>query len=367
MSLRGKLTVGSGPDRSANRTIVIAKPGAGKTHLVSSIVGSNGRPIFMIPVEDGLKGINPNANPEYFKVNDTPYVPRSFQDVLEMLEMFMVEINIPPPGGGPRPFMHVGIDSLTGLDDLVLKHTLGVEKIPHMDAKEYKQAWEAARPHWQRIRDWFDQMKRHGVNIWITAHAVDAIDADTQSGETFRKQDLALRGSGAKLQELRLFWKGWADNVFFLDRPVTVRKGNKDRRAVAQYRAGRLLYTSAMPICDCKSRLPLPSEIEASWSSLEREIRKAYEVAKRPATGPLADRLRAEIEDALRYVEADVADEQRDSLTGVKTYAQLVEVHTRVLGLASIAKGQEEGQPDEDQEPESDKPTSSKKSATAEN
>ena len=332
--------VSSGPDKSPMKTIITGSSGVGKTWLVSTIVDDAGGPIFFLPVEEGTKGHSPDAAPQGFRVGDRWIAPRTLAEFYDACDEFMNVVNAQVDngsGGKRRPYRHFGVDSLTGLEDLVLATACKLEGVAHMEAAEYKKVWNAAMPIWKGVQNKLDDIRRTGVNIWLIAHATESFDASETTGEVFRKRDLMLRGSGKTLDELRTMWRGWADNVFFLSRALSVTKGTKDKRQMAKL-SGRVLITRETGSIFAKSRLPIPEQIAATWADLQRAMR-----AKIPVN---VDKTR----DQVTAIAAQLADEERAAieadLAAAKTPTQVSAALSRAQGMLAMLD-QDQGEVDD--------------------
>jgi hypothetical protein len=330
--------VSSGPDKSPMKTIVTGSSGVGKTYFISTIVDDAGGPIFFLPVEEGAKGLCPDAGPHGFRVGDRWIAPRTLADFYDACDEFQGVVNAPVDngaGGKRRPYRHFGVDSLTGLEDLVLATACQTEGVPHMEAAEYKKIWNAAMPIWKGVQNKLDEIRRSGVNIWLIAHATEGFDASETTGEVFRKRDLMLRGSGKTLDEARNMWRGWTDNVFFLSKTVSVAKGTKDKRAMAKL-GGRVLITRETGNIYAKSRLPIPEQVAATWPDLQKAMR-----AKIPVN---VDKTREQV----AAIAAQLPPEERVSvesdLAAAKTPTLMAAALSRAQGmLAMVDAGDDEG------------------------
>jgi hypothetical protein len=331
--------IGSGPDRSALKTIITGQSGVGKTWFCSTIE-ADGSPIFMLPVEEGLKGICPDANPQRFRDDrDRDIVPANLAEFVQALDAFMAN-NQPqgPEGQKRRPFRHLGIDSLSGIEKMVHAAACGAEKARHMEDRDFKKVWGAALPLWQNVQSKMDEVRRTGVNIWLIAHSVEDFDSSDTTGDVFRRWDLMLRGSGKSLAETRELWRQWADNVFFIQKDVTVRKGDKTRRAMAQL-GGRILVTRDTGKVYAKSRLPIPATIPATWPDLQRAIRAGAPVK--------VDATREQIKALLVNLDPEEQASAEADLARASNATQMSSLLSRVQAMVSIGardRGQDEGE-----------------------
>ncbi len=89
------------PDRSAMKTIITGDAGVGKTFFVSTIAADDGRPVFILPIEEGLKGASPSHTPTKFSDgHGNPILPATFGELIEALKVFRTEVNVPRPPVG---------------------------------------------------------------------------------------------------------------------------------------------------------------------------------------------------------------------------------------------------------------------------
>jgi hypothetical protein len=315
------------------KTIVTGNSGDGKTFFVSTIVDSNGGPIFFMPVEEGAKGMCPDASPAGFRRGDTWLAPRDLPDFYDMLDAFLHEVNVPVDVEGPdgkpvkrRPYRHLGVDSLTGLERLVHQSVCQIEQVGNMEAKEYGKVWRAAVPVWQGVQNKLDEIRRSGVNLWIIAHATESIDA-SDTGQVFRKQDIMLSGSGKTLVEAQHLWRGWTDNVFFLLKKVKVTAGSKTTRAMAKL-GGRVIVTTDNGRIYAKTRHALPPEIPATWPDLQRALKAGMSV--KPAE------VQKQVAAILPKLEPDDAALISADLALAKSPSQLAAVLSRAQGMLLV-------------------------------
>ncbi len=335
-------------DRSSGKTIITGDSGIGKTYFLSTIESDDKRPIFLLPIEEGLKGASPLHTPTTFTdAVGNPIVPTSFGDLVDALVTFRDVVNLPRPPdawfdalpyqiGSPerallgvlveafpqwlppstlatrtgalpntaenalatllqdkrvmkhdrgsfrvlpdqmwkRPHLHLGLDSLSGIEKLIHAQVTGTNGVSSMADKEYNQLWIKAQPLWQQVQDLLDSIRRQtGAHIWIVAHCIEDVEAAPTSGEIYKARDIMLKGSGKTLIEIRQFWRQWADSIWYIMRDVEVRKGDKTRRTTATNR-GRKLVTAETAQCKAKSRLPIPPVLPATWNDVKSALRQ---------------------------------------------------------------------------------------------
>lgn len=308
--------VTTAPDVSAHKFILTGRSGAGKTFFASTIPG-----VFILPIEEGLKGASPEHTPAHFKAT-----PRNLVELHEALDGF-VGLNA-KADDGKRPHQHLVLDSLTGIETLVHGSVTDVEKVTHMEAKEYKKLWRAAEPVWVRVQRKLDAIRHTGVHVWLIAHSAEQIDASSTTGDVYRKWDLLLKGTGDVGVEMRNMWRAWADHVFFIDWVVKVAKGDRSKRSVGKYE-GRILYTRESATHYAKTRSRLPPSLPATWDDLRDAI----------AAGRVAPeaKLRAQVSDAImQLVDATDRNAMIEALKA-SSPQHLPALLNRVQGLLAIA------------------------------
>jgi hypothetical protein len=323
-----KAAVTTAPDRSAHSIIFTGRSGIGKTYFVSTLPR-----VFIIPVEQGLKGASPNHTPAKFEV-----VPLSVAELIEALTVFRTEINAPIDG--KRPFAHLAVDSLSGSEALVHKGAQADEKARHMESKEFSVLWSAALEHWKRIQIEITKIRETGTNVWLIAHATESSDSTTE-GDLFKKADLMFIGPEKRVTEVRNLWRNWAGHVFFLDWLAKVTKGGKGKRSIGQY-DGRILYTRETAHHYAKTRLALPEKIPATCEDLFRAM-----AAGSPQE---AAKLKAQIEALLPTLSPENRVRIEKDLVAAKNAVAMAAVLSRTQGMAAVAE--EEKQDEGEAEPQ---------------
>ena len=309
------------PDRNAHIFGLIGKSGVGKTHFISTIPD-----MFILSVEEGLKGVSPDHSPAHF-----PHAPRTLAELYEAIKAFR-EAN--KMVDGKRPFKHLALDSLTGIETLIHAEVCGAERVPHMEGKDFQKVWRAAEPVWDRLLKHLAVIRAGGTHLWLVGHASEVFDASSTSGETFRKWDIQIKGAGDIGAAMRTMIRGWADHVLFLDWVTTV-KSAKGKRNIAKYE-GRVLYTRESGTHYAKTRSALPPSIPATWRDLSNAL----------ASGrPVSDgRLRAQIEQLVPKLSSDDQASLLEEMNGASN-SKLADILSRAQGMLSVL--QEEAAEDE--------------------
>jgi hypothetical protein len=130
-------------------------------------------------------------------------------------------------------------------------------------------------------------------------------------------------------------WRGWADNIYYLQKVVKVVAGSKSKRAMASF-GGRILITQETARCAAKSRLNLPPSIPATWEDLSRAMRSAV-----PAP---PEKLIAQIREILAsLVPEDREKIKRDLDKAGNVSTALSAVLSRAQGMIELARGRRRG------------------------
>jgi hypothetical protein len=238
-----------------------------------------------------------------------------------------------------RPHLHFGIDSLSAMEELVHRAVLGANFVESMADKEYNELFTRAIGLWRQVRSELEEIRSSGVHVWITAHAADSFADSKTSGETFRRADINLRGTGKVLIEIMQFWVGWADNVLHLAHRVAVTKGGKGKLTTASIQA-TLLYTRISGAFNAKSRHRVPDTVPATFTDWKAAVRKAQ-----PAPTAI---LRKKIAALLPSIHDDVRPEIEAALAK-STDSALAGLLQRAAGLVSVAGQDVEDAADDEQ------------------
>jgi hypothetical protein len=301
--------VSNEPDKSAHSFVLTGRPGIGKTYFVSTIDKA-----FILPIEEGLKGISPDHRPAHFTST-----PRNLTELEQALDAFC-QLNAPVDG--KRPYAHLALDSLSGIEGLIHEQACAEEGVRHMEGKDFGKVFAAALPLFARVQKRLDSVRKTGTHVWLIAHAQETSEAN-EDGDQFRRWDLAFRGSPSKAAEVRSLWRQWADHVFFLDWDLSVRS-QKGKRTVGKLRA-RVLRTRESGFAFAKTRARLPDVLPATWEDLR--------AAMASGTPAPEGRLRAQLEEVL----GKLADEA--SVATLRRELAKAQGANRVAALLSRAQG----------------------------
>ncbi|NUP08504.1 MAG: AAA family ATPase, partial [Polyangiaceae bacterium] len=315
--------VSSNPKKGPMKSIITGKPTVGKTYFLSTIPDC-----FYIPLEDGLRGRSPNHPLHcHTDAKDNAIIPSTLPEFYQALDSFARDINAPV--NGRRPHRDLCIDGLTGLEKLVHAEACGAEKAGHMEDKEYKKVWSAAERLFMDAQERIDAVRRTGVRIWLSAHAAEVVNAAATSGQIYRTWDILLKGSHEVGVHARNLWRGWADNVLFIDWAIEIQKGSKGSRSVGKHR-GRVMLTTDTGTHAAKHRDRLPPVLPATWEDLANALAAG---SAAPAT-----KFRAEIEKLVAKLDAEQAAAVMAELAKSTDANRLAALHSRVQGLVAIAE-----------------------------
>lgn len=326
----GKFQIMKGAERRPMGNILTGRSGIGKTYLLSTLPG-----VLFLPTERGFTGVSPDHADGLMRLKK----PESLVELYEMLK----QVRQDAKSLGVRHFV---MDSYSGTQKLINKHVCKLESVAHMDAKEYKTLFTAARVHDSKLQDEFDLLRDDcGVHVWIVFHAAD-VNESTDQGDTYQRSDLAAEGTGQSLIQLRNLWRTWAENVWFIDWDAKVQAGSKmGKKAIGKFNA-RILRTRETPQHYAKSRYSLPTTLPASWPDIARALSANITASD--------DKLRSQIDAQLGQLSETNRGLIDADLKNAKTNSALAAILSRVGGMISAAEDAEEDLPGRDVEPETE-------------
>jgi hypothetical protein len=321
MAIAKKPKITRAKDTSALKNILAGRSGVGKTFFASTIPN-----VFILAIEEGMKGCSPDHEPAHFEDDD---LPQTIGDLLGLLDSFMEQNQ---PVDGARPWTSLVLDSMTGIEKLACASAMKQHKVSDMDGKEYKAVWATAFERMRDVQDRLDKVRKTGVHIWILAHAVESYEAVAETGATFKRWDMQFRGAEKTVTEAKLLWRSWADSIYMMDRKGTVENSGKGSRAVGKLSA-RVLYTTESGTHFAKARLRLPPIVNATWEDLNKAIRAGV-------SAPEA-KLRADITKLLPALGEHRSEIETSLLaaTGTNTLTTLL---SRAQGLVAILESERE-------------------------
>lgn len=273
MTAQAALTIGTRIRIGAQRTLLKGGPGSGKTHLLSEFERS-----FFIPVESGTTGFSTAYACHFFQVEEgVPAIPRTFAAFLEMLKRF-VESNALKEGETQRPYAHLMIDSVSAIEDLIHVEVCRRHGASSMEDAEYgPKLYYATVPLWRQFLAAIDGVVNgSGANVWLTGHTEEAAAAN-QSGETYRKTTLRIKGTGKAQDDIRSIITQSMDNDWLLAQQITVKRGGRGQRTVA-IAGGRTILTQPGDTpgggsYEAKSRIRVPERIPATQEDIRAAMK----------------------------------------------------------------------------------------------
>lgn len=258
------------PAASGHRLLVYGAPGAGKTYLAAST-----RRCVFVCVEEGLLGVPPQW--------ETPHPERPPTSLQELVQQ-IGEAADHARGAG---LQHVVLDSLTGCERLVYEAAQRDGGKSYADSIDYGKLWKQAKPHWLRLLDALDRVRRSGLHVWLLAHGSEELASDPETGKQWRRQTIAVEGSADSRAETRTMLVAWADHVLCLTLDVTL-VAARGARAVAKV-GDRLLWTSSqLGQCVAKNRASLPEELPGTWPALREALARGLAAAPSAQAPPAA-------------------------------------------------------------------------------
>jgi hypothetical protein len=263
-----------GPDR----IFLYGIEGVGK----SSFAADAEAPVFLA-AEDGVRNLSP--------VPDCVPEIRSFQDVLDALEMLRAEDH------GYRTVVLDTLDWIDGLlrDEVCRRNGWSVEEFG-----DFGRGLKVTPDEWRRVINALRRLEEErGMAAVVIAHARTK-NFRNPAGADYLRWEPNLGGDlGPAL------WKAWAHAVLFAtyEHGVSVEARGKEPEALKRGKGwstgNRILYTAWNAAWDAKNRYDLPERLPLSWE----EYGRARD-ARRPAS---PEALVLEAEGLLGRVDAETA------------------------------------------------------------
>lgn len=153
------------------------------------------------------------------------------------------------------------IDTADWAEELAKQHLMAKHKWQAIDQTDYGARYVALSNEIIRLLRGLEMVKNAGMNVVLTAHAVQKkFELPDQVG-SFDRYVLKLEKRDAALI------KEWCDMLLFANYKTTVvASGSGSKKATG---GQRVMYTTHMPAWDAKNRLGLPDELPFEYGSIE--------------------------------------------------------------------------------------------------
>lgn len=153
------------------------------------------------------------------------------------------------------------IDTADWAEELAKRHLMAKHNWQAIDQTDYGTRYVALSNEIIRLLRGLEMVKNAGVNVVLTAHAVQKkFELPDQVG-SFDRYVLKLEKRDAALI------KEWCDMLLFANYKTTVvASGSGSKKATG---GQRVMYTTHMPAWDAKNRLGLPDELPFEYRSIE--------------------------------------------------------------------------------------------------
>ncbi len=161
------------------------------------------------------------------------------------------------------------IDTADWAEELAKQHLMAKHKWQAIDQTDYGVRYVALSNEIIRLLRGLEMAKNAGMNVVLTAHAVQKkFELPDQVG-SFDRYVLKLEKRDAALI------KEWCDMLLFANYKTTVvASGSGSKKATG---GQRVMYTTHMPAWDAKNRLGLPDELPFEYRSIEDKFLAATE------------------------------------------------------------------------------------------
>lgn len=172
------------------------------------------------------------------------------------------------------------IDTADWAEELAKQHLMAKHKWQAIDQTDYGVRYVALSNEIIRLLRGLEMVKNAGMNVVLTAHAVQKkFELPDQVG-SFDRYVLKLEKRDAALI------KEWCDMLLFANYKTTViASGSGSKKATG---GQRVMYTTHMPTWDAKNRLGLPDGLPFEYRSIEDKFLAATEGAQvKPQTNGL--------------------------------------------------------------------------------
>lgn len=172
------------------------------------------------------------------------------------------------------------IDTADWAEELAKQHLMAKHKWQAIDQTDYGVRYVALSNEIIRLLRGLEMVKNAGMNVVLTAHAVQKkFELPDQVG-SFDRYVLKLEKRDAALI------KEWCDMLLFANYKTTVvASGSGSKKATG---GQRVMYTTHMPAWDAKNRLGLPDELPFEYGAIKDKFLAATEGAQvKPQTNGL--------------------------------------------------------------------------------
>ena len=164
------------------------------------------------------------------------------------------------------------IDTADWAEELAKQHLMAKHKWQAIDQTDYGTRYVALSNEIIRLLRGLEMVKNAGMNVVLTAHAVQKkFELPDQVG-SFDRYVLKLEKRDAALI------KEWCDMILFANYKTTVvASGSGSKKATG---GQRVMYTTHMPAWDAKNRLGLPDELPFEYGAIKDKFLAATEGAQ---------------------------------------------------------------------------------------
>lgn len=164
------------------------------------------------------------------------------------------------------------IDTADWAEELAKQHLMAKHKWQAIDQTDYGARYVALSNEIIRLLRGLEMVKNAGMNVVLTAHAVQKkFELPDQVG-SFDRYVLKLEKRDAALI------KEWCDMLLFANYKTTVvASGSGSKKATG---GQRVMYTTHMPAWDAKNRLGLPDELPFEYGAIKDKFLAATEGAQ---------------------------------------------------------------------------------------
>jgi RecA-family ATPase len=276
-------------------TFVIYGPeGVGKTTLAVSAPGC-----ILADIEDGSSELACARYPFYPDDPDHGHVPRSYQDILDMIDDLT---------NNDHSFKALALDSLDRLESLMWRWLLNRdsaasaknrdgELLKSIEDYGYGKGYTMAVEEWRSLCARLDRLRYvRGMEIIFIGHA-QVKPFKNPTGEDYDRWQLRINEKAGG------FLKEYAKVTAFMTLEEESKKLSKHGRPKGISTNMRLLKLARSAAVDAKSRLALPDEIEVDVADPWRPFAEAVEAAGQIVVGDIAKRIEEEF--------TRIADEDR--------------------------------------------------------